>query len=243
MRWKVRLDGSGLSTLVDDFADDPEIFEEGEDFYIWSSRFAGLDDHNDVRAEAKNIIRMIRNFGKLESFSVRDLEASDVYELLDDGTEHLYVDHGTAPIMLSPTGTTVTEISEDGTETVVHSPAKRTKRWTQLAIQDKKVEELACLMDHERSWTNIYKIYEFCEDNLPDGETPVKNGWISENKLGTFKHTANSRGAIGDEARHGWEGQPPSNPMERTEAKRLIVNIINEWLDYRENHTGAKSGT
>jgi hypothetical protein len=46
-----------------------------------------------------------------------------------------------------------------------------------------------------------------------------------------FKHMANSPGALGLNARHGPETtQPPSKPMNISEARLLINSITYAWL-------------
>ena len=58
------------------------------------------------------------------------------------------------------------------------------------------------------------------------------NDWVSKAELKRFKRTANSVGAVGDEARHGKENtEPPPNPMALREAESLILKLVRDWLE------------
>ena len=241
MRWKVRLsDNDDLPILAQDFNDDPDIFEEDDSYYITSTAFNDLDDPDKVRAKAQDIVQTINVFGRFDSILKGDIEASNVHETRDDGITHV-------SISLSETigvsdRVEMSHKSEDGEEEVIYPSAEKAKERTKLALKDEKVRELTSLLNRGRSWVNLVRIYEFCEDSMPDGETPASRNWISGNKLSSLNHTANTRDAIGDEARHGREGEAPSNPMNHSEAKALIEKVANHWMDYRtERLEGASS--
>jgi len=58
----------------------------------------------------------------------------------------------------------------------------------------------------------------------------------SKSLIKDFKHTANSYGAIGDKARHGFETTlPPVSPMKFEEAKVLIIKILTKWINSKKN--------
>lgn len=61
MKWKVRLTGNerGLETLAESFTEDPEVFEDDDNFFLWSSQFEGLEDADEVRDTAEEIVRTI----------------------------------------------------------------------------------------------------------------------------------------------------------------------------------------
>lgn len=236
MRWKVRLigDESGLNDLSESFDDDPEIFEEDGDFYLWSSRFEEINEDYEVRKTAEDIVRAIRNFGERNSLRIRELEVSHVTEMLDDGSEHTYVRAETANIVFSAGPVRVTTSDEDGSKDI-YLPADRTSEWTRLALEDEIVGEFVGLLDQGDSWVNLYRIYEFVQDNIESEDNIVAQGWWSADKKDLFKQTANSRDAIGDDARHGQDQVPaPDDPMTYAEAKRLVETLIDHWLRHRQ---------
>lgn len=236
MRWKVRLDGteSGLQDLEESFDDDPNIVAEDDDYYIRSQIFEDFDDPNDIRTKATDIVRCIRNFGKRDSLQVSDLEASHIVKEEEDGTEHAYIQVETATIgITTSTPRVVTE--GENRETEVFLPADRTEEWTQLALRDEKVSDVADLLDRGDNWVNLYRIYEFIQDNIESEDNIVDQGWWSESEKDRFKQTANSRDAIGDDARHANNRIPaPNNPMTQAEAKRQIDTLVDHWLQHRK---------
>jgi hypothetical protein len=83
----------------------------------------------------------------------------------------------------------------------------------------------------EHSYSNLYKIYEFLEENANKRQLEE---WVTKNKITNFKRTANSKAAIGDKSRHEKEkGEPPKNPMCLSEADALITTIFKNWLNWK----------
>jgi hypothetical protein len=237
MRWKVRLTGveSGLEDLSDSFTDDPEVFEDDGNYFLWSSRFEDLDEASDVQGSAERIVRLIRNFGAQDSLWVEELAASHIHEILNDGTELVSVFAEGETVKMSAGPARATSTSEDGTGETCF-PADQTYEWTQLALEDEKVEEVVDLLDRGDDWVNLYRIYELIQDNIEGDQNIVDRSWWSSGEENQFTRTANSRDAIGDDARHGDEQTgSPSDPMTHQEAKRLIDTLIDNWLRHRKN--------
>lgn len=235
-RWKVRLDGSesGLQDLEESFDDDPQIVSEDDNYYIRSQDFEELDDPDEIRKRATDFVKYIRNFGKRDSLRVSDLEASHVVKEREDGTERVYVQAETATVGVAASRATVVTEGEGG-DAEVFLPADRTEEWTQLAIRDERVGDLANLLDRGDDWVNLYRIYEFIQDNIESEDNIVDQGWWSESEKDRFKQTANSRDAIGDDARHANNSIPaPANPMTKAEAKRQIDTLVDHWLQHRK---------
>jgi hypothetical protein len=239
MRWEVQLQGneSGLEKLAQSFNDEPEIVQrEAEDeFVLLTSQFDGVDDVEEVRKISDTIVRTIRAYGKRDSLKIEDLEAAGVAKITDDGTKQLFV--SVTDTVAINSSATATVISADG-EIETFQPADRTYEWTQLAMEDKKVSELAELIDKGDSWVNLYRVYEYIQDNIQSESNIVAQGWWSENEKNLFKRTANSRDAIGDDARHGTDQIPaPEDPMTHAEATRLVDTLVDRWLRHRESST------
>lgn len=236
MRWKVRIDGDeqGLEDLSKSFNDDSEIFEEDDVYFLWSSDFSDLDDAHDVNEVAQNIVRTVRNFGKRDSLWVEELESGTIHEINNDGTEHVTVIAEAEVVTVRSRATVATVSGESGEET--YQPADRTYEWTRLALEDEKVAELVELLDRGDNWVNLYRIYEFIQDNIDGDDNIVARGWWSQSEKDLFKQTANSRNAIGDDARHARENYTaPENPMTQAEAKRMIETLIDHWLRHRSS--------
>lgn len=237
MEWKVRLEGKerGLETVAESFNDDPEVFRDDENFFLWSGRFEDLEDSNEIRSRAEEVVRTIRNLGVRDSLNIEDLQASHVYKINEDGTEQVFVRTEPATIGISAGSVRVTTIDEDGNKEV-HQPADRTYELTKLALEDEKVEELVNLLDQGDEWVNLYRIYEFIQSNIDGEDNIVERDWWSSSEKDLFKQTANSRDAIGDDARHAGKNIPaPEDPLNHSDAKSLIDSLVQNWLEHRQN--------
>ena len=237
MNWKVRLTGTerGLETLTESFTDDPEVFESDDKFFLWSSQFEDFKDADEVRDTAEEIVRIIRNLGVKDSLRTEDLQASHVHEINNDGSEHVTVRAEGTTVKVRAEPVRVTTTDEDG-NTEVHRPADRTYELTQLAVENEKVRELVGLLDKGDDWVDLYRIYEFVQANIEGEDNIVERGWWSSNEKNLFKRTANSRDAIGDDARHGQERIPaPDDPMSYSDAKALVDSLVRNWLEHRNN--------
>jgi hypothetical protein len=230
MRWKVKLEGEkkGLKQLSDSFDETPRIFEEDEEYYLWSSKFEQLNESGDVKEVGEKIVKMVRHLGDLDSLSVKGLNTSHVVEIKEDGSERR-IAH------LSASATTVSaasvRISINGEK--LPPRAESTYEYTQLALENDKVQELIQLRDNGDRWANLYRIYEYIQANVEADDSIVEQGWWSQSEKDLFKRTANSSEAIGCEARHGDDRVPaPSDPMDHSEAVSLIDGLINDWLKH-----------
>jgi len=166
-----------------------------------------------------------------DSITTTDLETAEVVKIDDDGSKQAYQTENAVAISDS---VTVTVTLADGEERTVH-PVDRTYEWTSLALADNTVLELAELLDNGDSWVNLYRIYEFIQANIQDDDNIVEQGWWSASEKDLFKHTANSRDALGTDARHAKDQIPaPETPMSHEEAKRLIETLVERWLQHRQ---------
>ncbi|WP_380681486.1 hypothetical protein [Salinigranum sp. GCM10025319] len=230
MKWKVELNGrtSSLSTLSKSFTDDPKIFKENGEYFLWSSMFTELGNVTEVRHTAEEIVRSIRNFGNMDSLNIDNLETSCVHRIHEDGSEEIIVKLSAESGKVRGGSPTIRVGDE------VYHPADQAFERTQLAMKDEKVSELVRLLDRGYNWVNLYRIYEFIQDNTQSENSIVDLGWWSKSEENQFKHTANSRKALGDEARHAKESIPsPEEPMTKSEAEKIIGRLVDNWLNHR----------
>ena len=234
MQCEVRLHGPQdiLEELAKSFDDDPEIVldDSTNQYNLRSSEFTDIEDAEVIREQSEELLQAIRGFGELDSLTTTNLEIAGVVKIDDDGSKYAYTK--TEDTVAISDSVTVTVTSGDGKEQTVH-PADQTYEWTTLALADDKVLELAELLDNGDSWVNLYRIYEFIQANIQDDDNIVEQGWWSASEKDLFKHTANSRDALGSDARHGDDIPAPEKPMSHAEAKRLIDKLVQEWLQHR----------
>lgn len=80
-------------------------------------------------------------------------------------------------------------------------------------------------------WVNLYRIFEIVACDSGGLDAINANAWATKASMKLFKHTANSPGALGLDARHGTETtQPPKQPMTISEARALVNSIVHAWL-------------
>lgn len=225
-------DQKGLEQLSQSFDKDPRIFEEDNEYYLWSSQFQNIDQSGEVQKAGEQIVRIVRHLGELDSLRVSDLEVPRVIEIQEDGSERKIV-HLSASA--TATATASARVSIDGEE--LPPKAESTYEYTQLALNDTKVQELIELRDNGDHWVNLYRIYEYIEDNVDVQGNITSQEWWPESEIGRFKRTANSPEAIGHEARHADENidREPPDPMAHAEAKSLIDDLIHSWLEHRKD--------
>lgn len=240
MRWKVQLEGNetGLEQLSESFDEDPMIFKDGEEYYLWSSEFKQLSKSGDVRDEGQAIIKMVRHLGELDSLRVSDLGYSCVVEIQEDGSEDRIIHASIASADADAMSVRISTGEEE-----LPPRAESTYEHTQLALNDDKVRELIDLWDNGDHWVNLYRVFEFIQDNIEAENNIVAQGWWSKSEKDLFKHTAQSPEAIGHEARHAKRKYTaPSTPMNHAEAKSLIENLIEDWLRHRTEVLESSEG-
>lgn len=239
MKWKVRLDGSDeyLPYLEMGFDDDPEIYKEDGQYFMQCSDFEKLSDHDEVKSEAERILTTIENFGEREDIQFDNLRVDGTYDMRDDSQVDMIHYSEPAPLLVSGQPVIITTTNAEGEEETYSPAADKTQEWTKLSREDEKVAEFVGLIDMGDSWTDIYRMYEFIQSNIHGDDNIVAREWWTQDEKERFKHTANSREAIGDAARHGDDtATAPDEPMELAEAQRLINGLIDDWLEHREQH-------
>jgi hypothetical protein len=75
-------------------------------------------------------------------------------------------------------------------------------------------------------------VFEVVETDV--GSKMFADGWATKKEVKRFTRTANSRHAIGGEARHGHNRfQPPKRPMSHSEAHDLVLGLVRRWLAHK----------
>lgn len=237
MRWKIQLDGhtTGLQELSEAFQNDPQIFEDEGEYYLWSAQFEALDNSRDVRDIGNDIVTTVRNLGEIDSLRIGELDISNIVKIQNDGSEKIIV-HLSARGIGVGRGSARIQIDDEE----LAPKATSTYKYTKLALKDNSVYELLRIRNNGDHWVNLYRIYEFIQDNIECDENIVAQGWWSKSEKNLFKRTANSPEAIGHEARHATGRSAPPDPMDHSEAKSLINGLIKNWLSHRESILKSK---
>jgi len=87
------------------------------------------------------------------------------------------------------------------------------------------------------SWVELYRIYEVIEGDVGRPYI-VASRWVKDTEIRLFKHTANSVGASGNQARPGKESaHPPKNPMTLSQARTPIEGLPRTWITDKCGHS------
>lgn len=105
--------------------------------------------------------------------------------------------------------------------------------WLRLARGDEAVSRaLLVFAQGSVRWSDLYHAFEIVQTSV--GGRMFDEGWMSREDANLFTWTANSPAAVGEQARHGHQrAQPPPHPMSNDEARRIIINLVKGWLDWK----------
>jgi hypothetical protein len=209
---------------------DTSICEREGAFVLRSTQFDSFQDANDVRAHTQEIVTFLSGYSRLVLGAHKPIKMGSVVMVRDDGTKNVFVQLEPLTIRARVSLASVSVTRADGT--VEHyGPADSVKDWLEAAGQDPAVAKALRLRNADGlSWVELYRIYEVVEGDVGRSHI-VASGWVKDSEIRRFKHTANSVGACGDQARHGKEStQPPKNPMSLSQAKSLIDRLLKAWI-------------
>lgn len=232
MRWKVQLTGErfdleDLPRLLDE--PELEVRQDGERFFLCSSRFSTLETVADVRSLAGTVLKMLNGALRVSNHNYRPVGLGPVHELKPDGTKQVTV--GVSETLHVRGKVTVTKKDADG-NVVEGRPDPLLPVGIQEGMRDPMVGEvLAFVGSSDLDWADLYKVVEMITERL--GKPPYSLGWVSRGWLDRFTQTANSMEALGFEARHATSRPPaPSNPPTLHEARTQILNMVRQWVEH-----------
>jgi hypothetical protein len=103
--------------------------------------------------------------------------------------------------------------------------------WVRLASEDPDVEDVLLVLGRaEIRWTDLYHALEVVFHDV--GRRVHDDGWATRAEVIRFKQTANSRAALGPDARHGHRRhEAPANPMDESDARELVFRVVRSWLN------------
>lgn len=234
--WEVELIGdlNDLRQLTWSFTgQNLQIIESEGKFYLKSSRFDEIDDAGEVRRVSKELTEMLSGGSILRLGTKAAIKVGGIYKLENRGRS-VYVETN----VISASArifTAATVIRKDGS-IEVSNPADPIKDWLFAAQENPAVVDVMKLLNvKEQDWSNLYRIYEIIEDDVAGPTEMARIGDVSKAELRRFKHTANSRKASGLKSRHPVETtDPPKNPMTLNDAKSMIFNIVETWLNTKK---------
>jgi hypothetical protein len=232
MHWEVQVSGDSgdLRMLSDSLrGGEVQLVESAEGCVLCASEFESLDSAGLVRDCAIEIVTVLSGSARLALGARKSIGVGAVYRVRADGKRDITVFLKPAVIRLGTLPMTLQVTGANGT-TQVKKPADPVSRWLTLARKDPAVTKALRLRDAgELSWVDLCRLYEVIEGDV--GRRMHDLGWATRNELERFTRTANSVGAVGDQARHGKDrSPPPPQPMSLSHARELIDRLLRSWL-------------
>jgi hypothetical protein len=233
MGWEVQIAGDkpDLHSLSESLTDGAvRILEKEGNYYLLADTFEALTDVDTVRAEAARILQSLSGSSALVLGTVSPFGVGGIYLREPGESDQAFFLVQPAVLQVRGFAPTLVVADEHG-NTVTHRPGDPARVHLKNALADPNVAKALRLRGQgELAWVDLYRILEVILDAVPLKDV-VAAGWCSETEIRSFRHTANSVGALGDDSRHGAEQtQPPKRPMLLGTARELIDRLLNAWL-------------
>lgn len=233
--WWVRLEGEerDLRDLAMHFnAPSLEILEEDGVFWLGSSEFAALADPEKVQQRGRALVALASGALHVEfgRFAPPRVTAAVIVD--ERGAKKHFVHVSSSIRMHGEINARVERSRPDGSVEIVElvAPPVQTSEWVELARRDADLEDVLAILGREDvRWHDLYHVFEIVEAEV--GGRMFSEGWVTKAAVKRFTQTANSRRAIGGEARHGHDRfDPPKKPLPRKEAHALVLGLVRRWL-------------
>lgn len=204
------------------------LFTEGDRHFLRSDAWDDLREVRAVRARAKALAESLSGSARVILGWSAPLEVGNIVRRHPEGRCDYFLEVQSARMEIRGSPVTLRVTRADGT-VEERGPATRVVPWLRAADGREDVRRLLRLMAvPEFGWVELYRISDVI---LEAGGSSIFE-WVSRGEFDRFRHTANSVTAVGDQARHGRERTiPPANPMELSEARRLVLDLSRRLLD------------
>lgn len=226
--WRANLKGQAadLYELLALFrSPDLNIVQDEQGYWLRSSTFTALTEAEDVLRQAREVIQYVNGAAKVYLPSYQPVEVGGIMRIDDQGRKHQYI---FASSLVSRSVVGRPTLSIDGVPASL-PPSSEPELASLYAQKDERAAKALRIFSREHTWDNLYRVFEVVQSDV--GDMMFDLAWVSKKEVVRFKRTANSAGALGDEARHGVEyTQPPTNPMNRTEAVEFVRELLATWL-------------
>jgi hypothetical protein len=231
--WRVQLQGEqfDLQELKEILlGHDPCIIEEGSKFYLTSKAWDKLQEPREVHSQAKDFIQLLENAAYIHFRDTAPLTIGNIVRIDDDGRKHdiLIADAG----RLTLRGVRLKATAIVGGPKPIESRAEHQVIKVLRASTKNPVVADALRFLRKGDWVNLYKTYEIVQDEVHGKEKIIRRGWLTSQSISRFRQMAQSRQALGDDARHASRKFiPPKKPMSIHEARAIIGDLLLTWID------------
>jgi len=230
MEWMVYVAGDEFDLQeLSKSSNSPElcVIKEEDQYYLKSTNFNQINNADEVRNKAEEILSLVNGASRLILETRRPLTPGVVLKINDDGSREGFVSIVESVTMRDIVS--IIKISADSTVQEVRR-ADTIPDWIRLAQKDESVAKVLRLINEfGYNWVNLCRILEIVMKDVGDIS---KKGWVSNKRLiDRITGTADNPMISGDSARHGIaRHEPLPDPITFSEAKALIETILHNWL-------------
>lgn len=235
--WKARLAGNrhDLEFLARNFAVDQirvTNAPNNDGYFLESDNFDPAASAEVVLSQCRDLLPILSGILRFEKQIGAELSSDGVILCHPDGHEKAFLFfHETISVHASMTAEVVSADGSAQSLTPQLVPSQADLLLTLAASDPAVAKALRLLGTSERTWVDLYRIYEVVEGDVGGQHHLQVRGWAAKDEIRGFKHSANSVAVGGDEARHGIEQQqPPSNPLTLEQAHVLVHRLVTSWL-------------
>jgi hypothetical protein len=230
--WRVQLQGNNfdLQELKGMLSDhDPTIIQENSDFYLKSKDWDQLEEAKQVRDRAKLFIESLDSAAYVYFMDTAPIMIGRIVRADDDGHRQNFILLEGHLVGHSRLRATATVTGPD--DQPVESQQERSITRTLGAMAKHPSVADALRFFRKGDWISLYKAYEIVRDEVGEKEI-IRQGWLAEKSKSRFTQMAQSREALGDDARHASaKYKPPQEPMSILEAKAIIGDLMQKWIN------------
>jgi len=215
------LHGTGLSVEV-----------HGNGWILAPSLFTQWTDTSDshhVEVEAHRLVELINGLARCLTHESGGVEVKQVCAIDTNGVRSHFASITERVSARAKVYETVT--SSDGS--VISSQRGAWRPHARAALDNENIAKaLQWVSRRPTTWGNLYKAFELVRAYGRNEREMIAGGWASKADISLFRQTANSVGAIGDDARHGVDQEdPPKQPMDISTAAALVRRLVKAWIE------------
>ncbi len=234
MSVKAWLDGDDfdLQDLTTLFAGgDIKIICDTEGYYLTSTEIDSHSADAALHSAAIRVLSYVNGIGRVNDPGFRPVRLVGRYS--DDNGIHRIIVADTANFRARGSAAIATNVG--GQELERSNESNRRASYTQMALPGSDVEEALAIMGQQQplSWVEMYKIYEIIKHDV-DGAIWEQAWGIKKAQLEIFNGSANHPDISGPTGRHARvAGSKPGRSMSIPQARQLISDLVDSWLDMK----------
>jgi hypothetical protein len=212
---------------------DPYIIQDGNNFYLKSTIWDQIQEARQVHDQAERLIHNCWTSQLIFTLGIRrHLTIDHIQRVEDDGRKHhfRFTETGVYSVREIRIGTRRIVGDSHNIQTIQNTPEHEVVRLFRVSNQNLAVAD-ALRFFRKGDWVSLYKAYEIVRENVRGDREIIDRGWLTEKTRKRFTQTAQSREALGDQARHAsHKYKPPKQPLLVREAKAMIGSLLQKWI-------------